>query len=145
MKLVFRIRRSIARRKGSVVLTRDFSGFGSKAAVAKALRELVGSNVLCRLGYGVYGKLRFVEHLGRYALQRPFEGMAEEALRRLGVSCDPGRAQRAYLEGKTNQIPMTVAFEVGTRIRRKLGLGELKVSYERNRSHGTRHDRGLQP
>lgn len=145
MKLIFRIRRSIARRKGSVVLTRDFSGFGSKAAVAKALRELVGSNVLCRLGYGVYGKLRFVEHLGRHALQRPFEGMAEEALRRLGVSCGPGRAQRAYLEGKTNQIPMTVAFEVGTRIRRNLGLGELKVSYERNRSHGTRHDRGLQP
>lgn len=143
MKILDRIKRSIAKRKGTVVLTRDFSKFGSKPSVAAALRELVAQRILFRLGYGVYGKLHYLPELDRYGLQRPFEGMVEEAFARLGVEFSNGQAPQDYLEGKTNQVPMALSFAVQGRFSRMFALGGLKVIYERDKPKRKKHDRGV--
>lgn len=143
MKIIERMKRSITKKKGTVVLTRDFLDFGSKPSVAAALKELVAQRVLCRLGYGVYGKLHYLPELDRYGLKRPFEGMVEEAFDRLGVEFSIGQARQDYLEGKTNQVPMGVSFLVHGRFARTLALGGLKVVYERNKPKRKKHDRGI--
>lgn len=46
-----------------------------------------------------------------------------------------GFAQRNYVEGRTDQIPMTIAYEVfDRRISRKLRIGLNEVLYENNRA-----------
>ncbi len=63
------------------------------------------------------------------------EELAQEALEKLGVPVQLGRAQRAYAEGKTTQIPVRTTFNTGQRrISRKITVGISTVRYENNYS-----------
>jgi hypothetical protein len=54
--IITRIKQSIAKSSGDIVLRRDLKRFGSPSAVARALRHLSAEGALYRLGYGVYAK-----------------------------------------------------------------------------------------
>jgi hypothetical protein len=53
MKIVDRIRRSVANRNADVFVREDFVSFGSQAQVGRALAELQSEGVLIKLGVGV--------------------------------------------------------------------------------------------
>lgn len=133
LRIKDRMIRSIALRKGEVVLRADFERMGSPSQVSKALKDLVSIGRLVRLGYGVYARAVPSVLSGRPIPRQPLESLAWEALRRLNVDVALGKAPRDYAEGGTTQIPMRAIFNTGLRrISRKMVVGRRSVSYENN-------------
>ncbi|TCS98421.1 hypothetical protein EDC36_105179 [Tepidimonas ignava] len=48
-----RMARSIARRKGEVVLRADFKAMGSPSQISRAIKALIEAGKIVRLGYGI--------------------------------------------------------------------------------------------
>jgi hypothetical protein len=130
-----RLIRSIALRKGEVVLRADFKAMGSPSQVSRAIKELIKAGRIVRLGYGVYAKARPSTLSGKPVPRVSLEELAQEALERLGVPVQLGRAQADYAEGKTTQIPVRTTFNTGQRrISRKITVGNSTVRYENHYS-----------
>lgn len=125
-----RIARSIGRSSAEVFVRSDFRGIGSYSEIGKALAALRRHGKLIRLGYGVYAKARASSLSGRPIPRKPLESLAREALEKLGVPAQPGRAEREYLAG-SSQIPARISFDTGRRrISRKLRVGREEVVFE---------------
>lgn len=123
--------RAIARRQGEVVLRADFEKLGSPAQISRGLKALTKDGVIVRLGYGVYAKAKKSTLSGEPIPRVTLAALAQEALMRLGVEPQLGRAQREYAEGATTQIPVFTTFNTGARrITRKLKVGLREVRYE---------------
>src|SRR6185437_13840435 len=136
-----RIARSIGRSTAEVFLRGDFREIGSYSEIGKALAALRREGKLIRLGYGVYAKARPGSLSGRPVPRQPLESLAREALDKLGVPAEPGRAAREYLAGST-QIPMAVSFDTGRRrITRRLRVGAREVRYENDLGRAGELDR----
>lgn len=132
-RILDRLERSIGRSSAEVFLRSDFSGIGSYSQISRALRLLTLQGRLVRLGYGVYAKARPSSLSGRPVPRKPLESLAREALAKLGVEVEPGRAAREHRSGST-QIPAQVSFDTGRRrISRKLRVGSREVRYEGKR------------
>jgi hypothetical protein len=128
-----RMIRSIALRKGEVLLRADFDRMGSASQVSRALKMVVSDGKLVRLGYGTYAKAQPSPLSGKPIPRQPLEALAWEAMERLGVKINLGKALNDYATGNTNQIPMSTTFNTGDRrISRKLVLGNRSVVYENN-------------
>lgn len=126
-----RMIRSITKRGGEVVLRADFEQMGSPSQISRALREIIESGRIVRLGYGVYAKARISTLTNKPVPRQTLESLAQEALLRLNVDVSLGSAQRAYVGGKTTQIPMQATFNTGRRrITRKLTVGNRAARYE---------------
>ena len=130
-----RMSRSIALRKGEVVLRADFESMGSASQISRALKELIQEGKILRLGSGVYAKARPSILSGKPVARVSLEELAQETLQKLGVPAQLGRAQAAYAAGKTTQIPVRTTFNTGQRrISRKITVGISTVRYENNYS-----------
>lgn len=126
-----RLKRAIALRKDDVFVRADFVQFGSSAQVSRALRQLVASGALVKLGIGVFAKAKPSSLSGKPIPVRPIEVLAPVALQKLGVKVKAGHAASAYNDGHTQQLPTGIVFDTGRRrISRKLGFGDRYVSYE---------------
>jgi hypothetical protein len=130
-----RMVRSIALRKGEVILRTDFESMGSASQISRALKELIQAGKIIRLGYGVYAKARPSILSGKPVARVSLAELAQEALQKLGVPVELGRAQAAYASGKTTQVPVRTTFNTGQRrISRKITVGISTVRYENNYS-----------
>ena len=99
-----RIQRSIAARRGEVVLRRDLVRFGSAAP----------------------GPIS-----GIPMARQPLGALAAETFDRLGIPWQLGAAQRRYNAGVTTQVPWRTTFDTGRRrISRRLQIGKRVVEYE---------------
>ena len=99
-----RIQRSIAARRGEVVLRRDLVRFGSAAQ----------------------GPIS-----GIPMARQPLGALAAETFDRLGIPWRLGAAQRRYNERLTTQVPWRTTFDTGRRrISRRLQIGKQVVNYE---------------
>lgn len=109
----------------------DFEKLGSASQLSRALKELINEGKLVRLGYGVYAKAKPSSLSGRPVVRATPAVLAQEVLIKLGVQPSPGKAQEAYAQGLTNQVPMRTTFNTGSRrISRQLVIGKTKVEYE---------------
>ncbi len=125
------LQRSIAARKGEVVLRRDLSRFGSPAQISRALNQLVVEGKLVRIGVGVYAKAAPGPISGRPMARQPLAALAAETFDRLGINWQLGAAQRRYASGSTTQVPWRTTFDTGRRrISRRLQIGKRVVEYE---------------
>ena len=126
-----RLRRSIAARKGEVVLRRDFSRFSSPSQLSRSLNQLLAEGKLVRIGSGVYAKAMPSSLSGRPAPRQGIDVLAAETLDRLGIAWQQGEAQRLYNAGLTTQVPWRTTFDTGPRrISRRLCVGQRVVNYE---------------
>lgn len=133
MKLEDRMRLSIRRRPGHVVLRAELAGLGSASQVSHALKALQRGGELLRMGAGVYAKAHRDDKTGAVEPEADFETLAREAAVKLklsasptavgdGVSPSPGPGDR-------------LVFDTGRRrVSRKLGLGGRSVGYVNDRS-----------
>lgn len=130
-----RMIRSITLSKGEVFMRADFKSMGSESRISRALRELTEEGRLVRLGYGVYAKAQPSVISGRPVPRVSVPELVQEALIKMGVEPKLGRAQAAYAEGRTNQVPVHTAFNTGKRrISRKLTVGITTVRFENDYS-----------
>lgn len=61
----------------------------------------------------------------------PFESIAAEAFKKLGISVGPGALTREYNAGRSTQIPMVAVVTTGRRrITRRIQVGSRRVVYE---------------
>lgn len=135
MSVKDRMARSIALRKGEVVMRSDFAEMGSQSQISRALRALVDEGKIVRLGYGTYAKARPSTLSGKPVPRVSLEELGYEALQKLGVNPRLGYAQREYAEGRTTQVPARATFDTGRhRITRKIVVGRTALTYENDRS-----------
>ena len=126
-----RMVRSIALRKGEVVMRDDFKTMGSASQVSRALKALIEDGKIIRLGYGTYAKARPSKLSGKPVARVTLAELGQEALQKLGVTVRLGRAQAEYASGKTTQIPVRTTFNTGQRrITRKITIGISTIRYE---------------
>jgi len=130
-----RIARSlgISKRK-TVFLRSDFESFGTSTRVTRALQDLIAEGRIIRVGRGVYVKARPSSVTGNPVPVEPLEVVAYKAMEALGVDVQWGSAQRAYVGGLTQDVPMNLSVDVGSsRVSRRIAFGGLEVKLERNR------------
>jgi hypothetical protein len=133
MVLEDRLKIAIAKRMSDVFLRTEFARLGSQAQIGRALRKLLESGVIVKLGVGVYAKAKRSVLSGAAIPVQPVEVLAEEALTRMGVKVYPSRQVELYNAGKTTQLPAGTVINTGNRrIVRKLGFGKKTVQYENN-------------
>ncbi|KQT11026.1 hypothetical protein [Ramlibacter sp. Leaf400] len=130
MKLDSKLRMSLTKRPGNVVLRRDLSGLGSPSHLTEAINSLVAAGRLVRLGSGVYAKASPGAE-GTVHLAAEPDVLAREVFEKLGIEVrvvdvgDEG-GRRAYV------------LDTGRRrISRKLDFGDAAVAYP-DRRHAPR-------
>jgi len=130
-----RIARSLGiSKKKTVFLRSDFESFGTSTRVTRALQELIADGRIIRVGRGIYVKARASTVTGNPVPVEPLEIVAHKALAALGVDAQMGSADKAYVGGLTQDVPMEIAIDVGSsRISRRIEFGGREVSFERNR------------
>jgi len=132
------ISRWISQTDDTVFLRRDFRDFGEYAQVGSALRMLVKSEEIVRMGYGIYAKTRpslIREGVRTLATPGGFKGAAYEALDRLGVKWKSCEAETAYNEGKSTQIPANAVVVVQGGFSRKISFDGMTLRYEKHERH----------
>jgi hypothetical protein len=93
---------------------------------------LVDTGKLVRVGHGIYAKTRMNRFTGTLLPAAPFESIASEAFRKLGIDVGPGTLARDYNSGVSTQIPMMAVVTTGRRrITRRIQVGTKRVVYER--------------
>jgi hypothetical protein len=141
-----RIQRSIAARRGEVVLRRDLARFGSAAQISRALKQLIAEGRLVRIGTGVYAKAAPGPISGIPMARQPLGALAAETFDRLGIAWRLGAAQRRYNERLTTQVPWRTTFDTGgRRISRRLQIGKQVVNYENDLTRPAWRGRRNQP
>jgi len=129
-----KIEQRIARKRNEdVFLTREFKTLGGEDQVLRALRALVDDGHLVRLGYGVYGRATRSRLSGKPMLnsREGFSGVARQALDKLGVKWEPTKAERAYNEGRSTQVPVNPVVRVKGRFSRQLRYRDSELVLER--------------
>lgn len=129
MKLTDRMRHSIRRRSGHVVLRSELAPLGSASQVSEALKALQRNGELIRLGLGVYAKASRDEATQEVTPVVDARTLGHEVARKL-------KAEVADDSGET------LVLNTGERrVSRKLALGESTVQYVNNhmRVHSRRH------
>jgi Family of unknown function (DUF6088) len=129
-----KIERKIDRTKNNdVFLPREFMHLGGEDQVLRVLRTLVEKGRLVRLGYGVYGRAVVSRLSGKPILHssQGFVGAARQALDKLGVKWEPTEAERAYIGGRSTQIPINPVVRVKGRFSRHLRYGKSELVLER--------------
>jgi len=130
-----RIARSLGiSKKKTVFLRSDFEPFGTSTRVTRALQELITEGRIIRVGRGIYVKARPSSVTGNPVPVEPLETVAHKALAALGVNVQLGSADRAYVGGLTQDVPMNIAVDVGSsRVSRRIEFGGREVKLERTR------------
>lgn len=122
MKLADRMRQSIRRRSGHVVLRADLAPLGSASQVSEALKTLQRDGELLRLGAGIYAKARRDESTHEVKPVVDVETLGREVALKLKARV----AESA--EG------MLVLDTGDRRVSRKLALGQRAVKYVNSRN-----------
>lgn len=126
-----KIESRIAKKKGDVFLRADFQNLAGYDQVGRALRGLVHSGRLIKVGQGIYARAQPSILDGKPVPVKGISSLMSEALERVGVKTAPTRLERAYNEGKTTQVPSGRVIGVNRRVRRTLGYNGATVRFER--------------
>lgn len=125
------VKRRIINAKDSPVFLRcDFNDLGNYRQIGRALRTLVEKGVVLRVGYGVYIKTRRNRFTNE--LMPDIEGGADaallEVLDRLKVDYEFDGLTERYLKGDMTQIPAQIQVKVSKKFKRKLAIGDCKLT-----------------
>lgn len=124
MKLSERLKASIRRRSGNVILRSELAGLGSASQLSVALRDLQREGVLRRLGSGVYVKTQVDSVTGEPVVVQGLESLAQEAFEKLGM---PVRVVPCgHRQSKKVRVEVIGAY----RFSRHLSLGTCSIAYE---------------
>jgi hypothetical protein len=116
-----RIRYRVNRSRQDVFLVRDFLDLSDRDQVGRALRELIGEGRLIRIGQGLYARARRSSVSGRVIPVKDLPRLADEALRRLGLTPTPSALEKRYNLNESTQVPTGRCIGVRERVSRRIG------------------------
>jgi hypothetical protein len=127
-KITYRVKRS----KDVVFVRQDFDDFNvGYDQVGRILKQLVKKELLIKVGYGLYARAERSTLSGKIIAAKPLPVLGREAMKKLGVKVLPTKAEIAYNEKKSTQVPTGRTIGVQGRISRKIGYNGRSVFYER--------------
>jgi hypothetical protein len=126
-----RINKSIKASKANVFIRADFKKFGGYDQVGRALKEVIETGNLVKMGYGVYSKTEKSALSGKPIPVATITEAGLVVMNKLGVKADVGYFARLYRDGKTTQIPMKEVIAVSKPITRKIYFGKRVLEYEK--------------
>lgn len=138
MKLQVRMRLSVRRRAGQVVLRSELAELGSASQVSHAIKMLQRDGDLIRLGVGVYAKAHKDEETGAIRPLADFETLAREAAAKLKMDLGPKNQDADGIMTSLKWPRSSFLLDTGhRRVSRKLSLGDRTVVYvnDRTRKH----------
>lgn len=117
-----KIEARLAERSDEVFLTREFNDLGDKRQVLRGLSNTVRDGKLIRIGYGIYGRATRSALTGQpiLAARQGFAGASQAALTKLGITWQVTELERAYIEGRSTQIPANAVVQIKGRFSRKI-------------------------
>lgn len=118
--------------RGSVVLRTDFSDLGSYRQVSRALNRLIDKKKLVKIGTGIYAKAYLSKYSDIPLIKNGVDSTLRKALKRLGISYEPGSAEKEYNEGKTTQVPVRNIVKLKSRCRRRISYRNSELVFEKN-------------
>ena len=127
-KVVLRIKRS----KKEVLLRSDFADLGGYDQVGRALKQLINTGPLARIGKGLYTRARpsMVTGQPTIAVAGGFKAASRAALTRLGYQWTPSDLEGQYNDDNTTQISANAEVVVQGRLNRKIGFGNQSLQYQ---------------
>lgn len=126
MKLEDRMRQSIRRRSGTVLLRSDVAALGGRTQVSHALDVLLRSGELVRLGAGIYAKAQRESPEGRTRLLGSLETIIREVVQKWGLVLGEGGLPKGH--AGVDDIALVVETET-PRISRKLIVDGKRVEF----------------
>ncbi|MCX7115218.1 MAG: hypothetical protein NTW08_04870 [Gammaproteobacteria bacterium] len=99
----------------------------------RALNMLMEEGAIIKIAHGLFAKSEAMTFPGgevKTVLISPFETIAMEALNKLGVKWELGRAIRDYNAGKTTQVPSVFTVQLKSRFRGSIHAEGRRVIFE---------------
>ena len=113
-------------------LTTDHSN-STQLRLNRALNVFMDEGLIIKIAHGLFAKaelMSFPDGKDKVILTEPFESVAIEALNKLGVKWEFGRAIRDYNEGRTTQVPSTFTIQLKSRFRGSIHAEGRQVIFE---------------
>ena len=101
----------------------------------RALKAFADEGFIIKLSHNLYAKamtMNFPDGKMHTVLRDSFESVAIEALNKLGIKWEFGRAIQEYNRGETTQIPMVFSVRLHSRFRGVISAEGRKVHFEGN-------------
>ncbi len=128
--LCYKIEQRITASRGQVVLCRDLLDLADKTQVSRALKKLAIAGKLIKIGYGVFAKATYSQRLNKAILNGNPKDIFTEALSRLNIDWELGKLDQDYNLGRSTQIPVFTTIKLKNRLRREIGVDNLRLRYE---------------
>lgn len=131
MTIKSKIQTRIKRSKRCVFLRSDFKDIADYDQVGRALKSLINDNLLMKIGYGLYVRVRLNRINGELMPDHPSgaDGVMIEAMEKLGVDYQLDEASLASISGRSMQIPAKINIRsVSPRFTRTIKVGTQVVN-----------------
>ncbi len=97
----------------------DFADIGSSSRLNYCLNQLIEENLLVRISRGIYARATpSLLDIHQPVMTASFGDVVLDALTRLGVRWEEGRAERAYRTGRTTQVPVRRSIRLHDKVNR---------------------------
>lgn len=115
-----------------VFLRSDFNDLGDYYKVTKALHVMCKRNILLRISYGVYTKLRLNRINNSLMFSSPGgpDAVLIEMFDRLNIPYEFTGLTADYFAGKTSQVPASIEIKVNKRFSRRIKVGRHKFNID---------------
>jgi len=131
--LRYKILERIRSMSDMAIMRSDLADLASPRQLTYVLRKLVKDNVLVRLGYGIYGRLRFSRYINEYCLDGFILGIGREVLDKLDIAWRPSQAEEDYNNDLSQQVPVNPTTSIQGRFNRKIQYGDIQFRYQLER------------
>ena len=128
----FKINALINKSKSTVFLRTDFEQLGGYRQISRALNKLLSKKKLVRIGFGIYAKAYQSEYIEYPLIEGGFQSASRDALNRLNIDWGVSRAEAAYNNGETQQIPVNNVVKLNNRCRRTIAYQNRALLFEHN-------------
>ena len=125
-KIKYRIKKS----KETVFLVRDFIDLSDRDQILRALRSLIKEQLIIKLGKGIYSKTKVSEISQKIIPADNLRNIAVAAMKKLGVEVLPTKAEQAYNNKQTTQVPNGFIIGVNKRVSRNIRFERTSIRYE---------------
>lgn len=125
-----RIKYRIKKSKETVFLVRDFVDLSDRDQILRALRSLIKEQLIIKLGKGIYSKTKVSEISQKIIPADNLRNIAVAAMKKLGVDVLPTKAEQAYNNKQTTQVPNGFIIGVNKRVSRNIRFERTSIRYE---------------
>ena len=125
-----KVKNRIKRSKKFVFDRSDFKDLAGYDQIGRALKLLVDTEELLRIGYGLYTKARKNRITGNLMPSSPAgaDGVLLEAIKKLGIDYKFDRFSEQSLNGNSLQIPASFKIITNCRFKRKLVINNKTIN-----------------